>query len=775
MSKDSLERRREQTAASSDAQVEKLVDVISRSQHNYRELIDNLDQAVFTLSLDGEVRVANRCLSEILGTPFPDLVGHHLSEFIESPTLEQARSALPALLEKGSWSGVIPIHLKSATDVTYFHCWLQSVADDAKGASIIGWARDITDRQESELSFAEFFQSLREGIFFTTADGRFLDANPALVRMLGYDSKEDLQSRHVNEIYFNAAQREDLIRETKAKGLVLDKEIEYRRKDGKKIYCLASVFVIPDPSGRTVRFQGRLVDITERRDIERKLRQEQEFTRRLVECFPDLIVVLDREGRFTYVSERIKEMLGVSPEEYISEQVGQRASPESRSKLEKMRQNIVSGREAHGQIEVEAQHMDGSWKTLRIAASPLYDETGTIVGMVSSGQDITESKRLEQQLAQNEKLASMGQMMVGVAHELNNPLTAILGISDLLRERTTDETSRRHAELILKQARRAANIVQNLLAFSRPPTQRRARLQIEEVIQQALQLERASLSQKQIQVKFAAPPDLPAIEGDHKLLTQVFQNMLANAGQSISAARGSGTIEISLTRANENIRVTITDDGGGIPADIIAKIFDPFFTTKRPSGGSGLGLAICLAVIKDHGGRIQVQSTAGAGAAFHILLPAASGESASAAKQVPATKADVPGVESLRGHSVLVVDDEEAIREIVEDGLRAREMRVHSVGSSEEAISHLTANDCDAVVCDFNLPGLNGEGLLEKLRAERGDTAPRFVFMTGEMFNPATFARYRDMGVRVLQKPFHVSALATLLAEILEPQPSRTK
>ena len=775
MSKDTLDIRKGQTAVSSDAQVENLVDVISRSQQSYRELIDNLDQAVFTLSLDGEVRVANRRMAEVLGISFQSLVGHRLSEFIDSPTLEQARNALPSLKEKGSWSGILPVRLKGAKDTTYFQSWLQAVVENGNITSVIGWARDITDQQESELRFAEFFQSLREGIFFTTADGRFLDANPAMIHMFGYDSKEELLAKNVKEIYANPEQRDELVRETREKGHVLDKEIEYKRKDGKKIYCLASAFVIPDPSGRTTRFQGRLVDITERREIERKLHQEQEFTRRLIDCFPDLIVVLDKDARFTFVSERIKDVLGVSPEEYLSKQVGQRTSTEGRTHLQELCFSIVSGRLTNEQIEVDAQHKDGSWRTLRITARPLFDERGEIVGMVSSGRDVTESKRLEQQLAQSERLASMGQMMVGVAHELNNPLTAILGVADLLRERATDETSRRHADLVLKQARRAANIVQNLLAFSRPATQGRAKLHLEDAVQDAVKLEQESLAQKQIHVKFEKPDELPMVEGDRKLLTQVFQNIVRNGEQSITAARGSGNIEISCVRVDKSIRVTVSDDGGGIPADIIGKIFDPFFTTRRTGGGSGLGLAICLAVVKDHGGSIDVQSTAGNGATFHVFLPMAPGETTPLAPQASAVKAALPSDDSLRGRSILVVDDEEAIREIVEDGLRGRGIKVQSAASSEEALKYLAENAYDAIVCDYNLPGMNGEKFLERLSAKRGSSIPRFIFMTGELFEPEASARYQSMGVRVLQKPFQVGGLASLLREILEPQPSQAK
>jgi PAS domain S-box-containing protein len=1018
-------------APTAEGQVEKLTEAIVRSQHSYRELIDNLDQALFTLSLQGEVRVANLRLSEILGASFQELIGRPLSEFIESPTLAEAQRALPDLLKAGVWSGTIPVWLKKDKSLRYFDCWLQT-AVDGDVTSIIGWARDVTKQQESEVRFKELFEAFSEGILFVTPGGQLLDANPALVRILGYSSKEELQAIDFRDVYAEPSAREEIIRELQTKGFVQDREIVMVRKDGRKIHCLTSGFAMRDASGRAVRLQGTLIDITERREMEkrlqqeqsfirrmvasfpdliavldregrfiyisdhvekvlgwpptqyvgrvfgtraneddkarlhsmfqrvvrgeeslgqvefrsphadgswrdllltarpffdedgkigglvtaarditerkrmeealreseerirlmvdgvtdyaifllnpeghvaswnrgaermkgyqaaeiigkhfsvfyppediasgktdrelkeaatrgqfevegwrvrkdgtrflanvvitalrdekgklrgfskitrdvtqrhemeRKLHQEQEFVRSLVECFPDLIVVLDREGRFKFVSERIRDILGVTPEEYVGKPIGQRINPEDRSKLTQMFQNAVSGVKSQEQIEIRAQHADGTWKTLKVSGNPLFDEKGTIVGMVSSGRDVTESKQLEQQLADKEKFAAMGQMMAGAAHELNNPLTAILGVSDLLKERAGDDASRRQVDLILQQARRAAAIVQNLLAFSRPLAQGRTKLRFDEIVKEALALERTNLEKKNISVKFTAPADLPPVDGDRKLLLQVFLNLLVNAEQSISPAHEQGVVNVSMVHAGDKIRVTVTDDGDGIAPDIIGKVFDPFFTTKRPGGGSGLGLTICLAVIKEHGGTIEIESKPGAGASVHVTLPTVAGVGAPQAPAAPAAKpiAVSPASQVLRGHTVLIVDDEEGIREIVQEGLAARGMIVQAAESSEAALAYLAKNTCEIILCDFNLPGMNGEKLFEELRAKLGSALPRFVFMTGELVDSSAVARYNERGARVLQKPFQISGLAALLAELLQPQPSPTK
>ncbi|MGC2418505.1 MAG: PAS domain S-box protein, partial [Candidatus Acidiferrales bacterium] len=570
--------------------IDKLVEVISRSQQSYRELIDNLDQAVFTLSIDGEVRVANRQLSEIISVSFQDLVGHSLAEFIESPTLDEARRQLATLAKSGTWSGVIPIKLKKDATVRYFNCWFQAVADSGRVTDVIGWARDVTDEHESEIRFTQFVESLSAGVFFSTTEGKMIDANPALVRMWGFASKEELQAHNIRERYADPAQREQLVRDTTVNGSVQDRRITYLRKDGTPMQGRASALAIRDHSGRLVRFQGTIVDVTDRVEIEKQLHREQEFTRRLIECFPDLIAVIDLEGHFTFASERARDVLGIPGKDHVGRPMGGRTHPDDQAALTETLADVASGRKRSAQLEYRVRHADGSWKTLRGSFSPLFDEAGKITGVIASARDVTESILIEQHLVQREKMAAMGQMMTGAAHELNNPLTAILGVSDLLREHAVDDATRRRADLILQQARRAANIVQNLLVFSRPAALGNAKVGVAEIVERALLAQRVSLGERGIHVKFEAPPDLPQVEGDARLLSQVFANLITNAEQSIAAARGSGNLEVSVSRQGNHLCVTFTDDGAGISPENLGKIFDPFFTTKRPGGGSGLGL-----------------------------------------------------------------------------------------------------------------------------------------------------------------------------------------
>ena len=771
--KGSSQKHTEQTVPSAvpEAQFQKLVEVISRSQQNYRELIDHLDQAVFTLALDGEVRVANRRLAEILSVSFSDLIGHQLSEFIEAPDLGEVEGSIPGFLKRSSWSGTVLVRLRNDNRLRYFDCWLQAIVNRGQPALVSGWARDVTAQYESEIRFTELFESLREGVYFATLSGQILDANQAMVRLLGYGSKEELKAQNMRELYQNPAERDLLIREIESKGAFHDRELRLRGKDSQGVYCLASGFAIRDTFGRIARLQGSLTDITERRGIERQLHKEQEFVRRLVASFPDLIAVLDRAGRFTFVGQNVRDILGGTAEEYLGERLDARADPEDKRKVADAVHNAVSGKESSAQIEFRCRTDDGSRKILRATIGPLFDETGKITGVVASARDVTQSKLIEQELAQKEKFAAIGQMMTGAAHELNNPLTAILGVGELLRERAAGGDARRHAELILQQARKAAGIVENLLALTRAPAQRRSKVHVDKIIQGVLEATREALRQRNISVKFEAPEDFPPTEGDEKQLAQVFLNLIANSEQAISD-RGRGNLSISLSRTGDRLCAILADDGPGIPPENIAKIFDPFFTTKRPGGGSGLGLAICVAIVKEHGGTIDVESTPGSGASFRILLPIEPAL-AKPERHAPAPRKAMAQPDPLSGHTALVVDDEESIREIVQEALLARGMEVGTAASSEEALSRLAEKAYEIVICDFNLPGMSGRQLFKRLREGRNEPPPRFVFITGDLADPNLASELSRNGAYVMQKPFQVKDLAKLLAEILQFQPTR--
>jgi PAS domain S-box-containing protein len=606
-------------AAPSEAQLDQLSDMIARSQRNFKELIDSFEDAACAVSLDGTLRTVNKSVSELLGLPYTAIVGQKFFDFVEEPTRDSVEAGLARFLEKRHWAGTVRLRLKNKARPLYFDCVLSAIikSDEVVGASVLG--RDVTGQHEKELRFTELFETLQEGAYFSTPEGKLLEANPALVSILGYATKEELLALDPSKLNVDPTERPVLGRAPDDRGGVRAREITLRKKDGSAAVFLESSRAVWDAAGKLIRYQGTLVDVTERRKLERQLLQQEEFRRHLLESFPDLILVVDLNERYTFVSFRVRDLLGYEPEDLLGKKISE--TEEHSPELAALYHDVVSGIRIFGSAEYGARHRDGSWRTMRASASQLFDADAKLGGVIVSVRDITTEKKLEQQIIQSERLAAMGAMIGGVAHELNNPLTSILGVSELLQDSQTTDAARKQIGILQQQARRAAEIVHNLTYFSRPPAPGKAPVNLGEVVERTLNLHAYSLRKNSITVDFLREPGLPYVEGDPHQLMQVFLNLILNAEQAIREARDRGTLRIRLGSTGESVWASFQDDGPGIPADTLASIFDPFYTTKRP--GRGLGLSICKSVMKEHSGTIEAANAPGGGAVFTVTLRAA--------------------------------------------------------------------------------------------------------------------------------------------------------
>jgi PAS domain S-box-containing protein len=770
------------SAPPSDRTMESLFQMISKSQQGFRDLIDSFDDLLLALSLDGEIRAANRSFADFAGLSFQEIIGLPLTQFVtdESATSDaDMKIGLNRFLERRIWSGVVHVRLKRTGAAFYFDCVAHAMVRDDKVHGLTVLAHDITSLRRSEARFTQLFETLQEGIYIITPDDKILEVNPALVQMLGYNSKEELLSRKVSEVFVDQEQRSILAREVSRQPVPQGKEITLRRKDGQPVICLNTSSAVRDTGGKIVRYQGALADITERRAIEKRLYQQQEFARRLVDSFPDLIFVVDVNRRYTFVGPKVEELLGYQAQEIIGTTFGDRTHLEERTAVVEVFDELLRGERNFASIEIRVRHKQGDWRRLRCHFSPLVDPTGKIEGVVISGRDITDMKRLEEQLIQAEKLAAMGQMLAGVAHELNNPLTAILGASELLRDRAgADENTRRQLEMTHRQARRAARIVQNLLEFSRPASAQKKALDLNAVLDRTLQLHEHSLRRNSIQVDFHPSHGLPPTMGDANQLIQVFLNLVSNAEQAIREVRPSGRIQIRLGKFSSRIFATIQDDGAGIPAELLPKIFDPFFTTKRPGGGTGLGLSICMSIIREHGGDIEVESLPAGGAAFTVFLPMAEEQPT---QHIPTDESSgsgemmAPTPSLLKGRSILVLDDEESIRMLLREGLSAQGLQVDCAATAEEAMALVLRGKYDAILCDLNLsgtgPNADGYSVAQRLKIAAGVNKPELLYMSGDVVEEGEGSSASN-SYRRLQKPFRVSDVINSLMVVFSRIPA---
>ena len=391
--------------------------------------------------------------------------------------------------------------------------------------------------------------------------------------------------------------------------------------------------------------------------------------------------------------------------------------------------------------------------------SPFLDWTGNPVGVVQVCKDVTVQRRLQRQLSHSEKMVAMGQLISGVAHELNNPLTAIVGNAQLIILTPGDEIGRRRAEEILTEAERAAKIVRNLLAFARPYKAERQRLRLDDLIDEVLSLRSADLNLQGIAVIRSSEGEVPPILADPQQIRQVLFNLFLNAIQALSGKTGGEIlIATSVDAPRRWVTVTVADNGPGIPADTLSRIFDPFFTTKEVGQGTGLGLAMCYGIVREHGGRIRARNRPEGGACLECDLPV-SGDGASA----PAAAPTAPK----RAKRILVADDEEAIRRIAGDALRMLGHQVDTAGDGQAALEKLTHDDYDVVLMDMKMPGFEGSQIYEDVIRPKA-IRPRVVIMTGDPASADTRAFLTRTGLRCVEKPFKLEDIWDCVRDVDE-------
>ena len=359
----------------------------------------------------------------------------------------------------------------------------------------------------------------------------------------------------------------------------------------------------------------------------------------------------------------------------------------------------------------------------------------------------------ESALVHTEKLQALGQLISGVAHELANPLTAMIARAALIQGAKSVEDARRHASVIEQQGHRATKIVRNLSSFARRRASTRSAVCLNDVVQTVVELHGYQLAASEVQLVQDLQEPLGSVEGDAHELEQVLLNLVMNAQHAMVQAHGRGTLTVRTREAGDLVRLSVADDGPGIPADIRPQIFTPFFSTKGESG-TGLGLAIVSDLITRHGGRIWVEDLEGPGTTMTVELPLV----ASAAPAAPATPAPTG-----RG-LLLVVDDEPDIGELIADLVRGRGYQAVYVESGAAALAQLSTAEFRGVLTDLRMPAMDGAELWHTLQRDCPDLARRTIFMTGDHATPETAALLEATGQPCLAKPFRADELDEALA-----------
>jgi len=547
----------------------------------------------------------------------------------------------------------------------------------------------------------------------------------------------------------------------------------------------------------------------------------------VIEWLEEGVVLFDAKGRVRTSNTRFAQFAGLgfgesakgaTLEELLARMSGLAADPPAFA--DRWR---ALARGSEGGVRDELRMAQPMPRILERASRPVLDAAGRKLGRVEIYRDLTAQRVFQSQLLQTEKLSALGQMITGVAHELSNPLTSILGYAQrlLLREDATGRTA--EVRQIFLEAERAGGILRQLLFSAREAPAERRRVALNQVVMRSMELQRFSMAAEKTRFELDLDPALPMVMGDPAQLQQVLMNLLGNARQAIQQQGRGGSIRVRTRQtAEQRVQLTVEDDGPGVPQGILARIFDPFFTTKAAGVGTGLGLSIVLNIVREHGGTVNVLRGAEGGAIFCLEFPVAEGQAAvlAAPPEVSAPEVSAPEVSAPEvsakdrgalhepGHDrdgavpvsarsstpawaarsapaspaahrttssgapgqarVLVVEDEPTVARLIADVLQDENFLVEVLLDGREALDRAAQESFDLVICDMKMPGLDGQHFYRRLAETGNPLRHSFLFVTGDVIAPGTQAFLERHGLPHLAKPFRVEELTARVHQVLD-------
>lgn len=793
-----------------------LMSSVSSSHRQWEDTFDSIDDLLLVHDAEGKILKVNRALAARLQVNPGDLAGRAVHD-----VLRQGNSPWKHCPYCENAAGEAE---KFDSSFAGYFLSTDSALHDPGGRRLgtIHVLRDVTTRRQAENKFRMLFEKVQEGVFICTPAGRFIDFNNAFMRILGYDSPEELVAADSAQFYVDPADRERRQRLLREYGEIADFEFRFRRRDGEIRTAHESSFATRDEAGAIVASQGFLLDITDLKNAEADVRRRNqellalnaiagllgqsptlEEGLRAVLVRTNELFALDT-GAVFFLDESTNKLVRPVMVGFRSEAARRLdqidLSPALLDQLRRVHATVVSGaapilpgefhelRSAEG---IPVSQVAVLWSKDRIAGllwigcrdtrefsaaelnlfSAVANQIATAIDkslLLEKTREAYESLRhTQQQLLQSEKMAAVGQLISGVAHELNNPLTAILGYSQLLK--SGDPSSKGGAEYVEKlyrQAQRTHHIVQSLLSFARQRKPQRAPVNLHQILEDTLILREYDLRMNKIRVHRRFDSNLPVTSADCNQLQQVFLNILNNAMDAIQETGDPGEIWIRTEAALGHLRVEFTDSGPGVRNP--HRIFDPFYTTKPVGKGTGLGLSICYGIVKEHGGEIEVRNSPPHGATFTIVLPVLVGGVS------PAAEGDSSAKGMVRG-TVLLVDEVETVLQLEEEVLGAAGASTRLARTPAQAIEILKREPVDAVVCDAKLQGQ--DSMAEFLRwIEKNRPDMRMLFTVSNAGEEDESRFLRGAGCRILRKPFQIEEFLSAVKSLLSvsmPTPAR--
>jgi two-component system NtrC family sensor kinase len=591
-----------------------------------RILVDQSRDGIVVLDQDGKVYEANQSFADMLGYSSEEARQLKVFDWEYLFPREQVLEMIRTVDEAGD--NFETQHRRK--DGSTFNVEISTNAATFAGQKLIFCVcRDITERKRAEEALREseeFRSSLLANspnpIGVINPDSSLRYVNPALEKITGFTAAELIGKKAPYPYWTQETLRKTIMDFRKAMRHGDQKSEElFKKKNGQRFWVkITSIPVMNDDEFKYL--LTNWVDITKRKQVEEALRQSERKYKNLAEATSDWIWETDEKGMFTFVSPKIKDLLGYEDKEIIGKMKTLDLVPkaEAREWLKRFKK-INARREPFSGFEIAHRHKDGSPVIFEISGIPNFDSDGNFNGYVGINKNITERKRMEEQLMLTDRLASIGELASGIAHELNNPLTSVIGFSQLLLEEDIPQNFKEDLGTIYGEAQRASSIVKNLLTFARKHAPMRQLSQVNSIIEDVLKLRAYEHKVNNIEMEKRFAADLPEIMVDYFQMQQVFLNLIVNAEAAMLEANGRGKMVIATSRHNHTIKVSIADNGPGIAKENLRRVFDPFFTTKEVGKGTGLGLSICHGIVAEHGGRIYAEGAVNEGATFVVELP----------------------------------------------------------------------------------------------------------------------------------------------------------
>jgi len=611
--------------------VEVTLDITERKQaeEKLQTILKTALDGFWLTNLEGKILEVNDSYCKMLGYTREELLGMYTQdiEAIESP--EEFAQHAKGIIEQG-YDRFESRHKRKDGQIIDVEVSVNYL--NVGEGQFFAFARDITERKQAEKALRDseeksrkMFESVSCGISVVDLNGVITEVNRRTVEIHGFSSKNEILGKSALDLVA-PRDREKIARnmlQALKRGTVRDQEYTLLRSDGSEFPAELSTSVLKDSSGKAIGLITISRDITKRKQAEEALQSEKNKLQSLIDALEDNLGIQDKHYNIIYQNEPSKAKFG--------DRLGEKCyrAFEGRDKICDdcpIEKAYKDGKSHTSEREVVTPSGEvTSWET---TANPIRDAGAEVVACLEIGRNVTERKQaaerekeLQKELLLSSRLASIGELAAGVAHQINNPLTGVLGFSQRLLKKSTDQETNQYLKRIYTEAERAAKVVQNLLTFARRRQPHKQYSDTNEILESALELRAYELKTSNIEVITNLAPGLPEVMVDFHQIEEVFLNIILNAEQAMTEANSGGKLTIKTEERKGHIRTTFTDDGPGIPAEHLDKIFDPFYTTKGEKGGTGLGLSVCHGIITEHGGKIYARSKPGKGTTFFTELP----------------------------------------------------------------------------------------------------------------------------------------------------------